>query len=116
MRIGFIVTTAPYTFQNTDTALSLIEAALDKGHTCDVFLYMDGVIATSNNIKPGQDRSIPEKMTKLMERGVRFTPCGVCCNYRGVKQSDTIPGIKQAGIAALGRLINECDRTISLGF
>jgi len=116
MHLGFIVTTTPYTFQNMDTAISLIEAALDKGYKCDIFLYMDGVISASSNIKPGQDRSIPNKILKLIDRGVRINACGVCCNYRGVKSSDFLPGIKQAGIAALGRLIKESDRVLSLGF
>jgi len=116
MRIGFLVTTAPYTFQNMDTAISLMEAALEKGHACDVFLYMDGVIAASSNIKPGQDRSIPDKILKLMEKGVRFASCGVCANYRGVKNTDYQPGIKLAGIAALGRMIKDCDRVLTLGF
>jgi tRNA 2-thiouridine synthesizing protein D len=116
MRLGFLITTAPYTFQNMDTALSLMEAALEKGHNCDAFLYMDGVISASSNIKPGQDRSIPDKITKLIEKGVKFSSCGVCANYRGVKSSDYIPGIKLAGIAALGRMLLECDRVVTLGF
>ena len=116
MRIGFLVTTAPYTFQNMDTAIALMEASLDKGHTCDVFLYMDGVISASSNIKPGQDRSIPDKMKQLVEKGVRIASCGVCANYRGVKNTDYLPGIKLAGLAALGRMINDCDRVITLGF
>ncbi len=94
MKIGFLVLTAPYTFQNMDTALSLAEAALDKGHNAHIFLYMDGVINASNLIKPGNDRSIPDKMQKLIERGVKIVPCGVCCNYRGLRQADTQPNIK----------------------
>jgi tRNA 2-thiouridine synthesizing protein D len=116
MRIGFLVTTAPYTFQNMDTAIALMDAALDKGYSCDVFLYMDGVISASSHIKPGQDRSIPDQITKLMERGVRFASCGVCANYRGVKNADYLPGIKLAGIAALGRMLKDCDRVLTLGF
>jgi sulfur relay (sulfurtransferase) complex TusBCD TusD component (DsrE family) len=116
MHLGFLITTSPYTFQNMDHAIGLMEAALEKGHTCEMFLYMDGVIASSANIKPGQDRSIPLKMQALMEKGVRVTSCGVCCNYRGVKHADFQNGVKQAGLAALGRMINESDRVITLGF
>ena len=116
MKIGFVVMTAPYTFQNLDTVISIANAALDKGHQAQVFLYMDGVIAASNNIKSGQDRSLPAKMQDLIARGVKFTPCGVCCNYRGVKQSDSQPNIKHAGIAALGQLALECDRVVTMGF
>lgn len=116
MRLGFLLMTAPYSYQNTDHAIALAEAALEKGHTCEVFFYMDGVIASSSNIKPGQDRSIPNKMQALIEKGVRFTSCGVCCNYRGIKHSEFQNGIKQAGLAALGRMINECDRVVTLGF
>ena len=116
MKIGFLVLTAPYTFQNMDTALSLAQAALDKGHECQFFLYMDGVISTTNYIKSGNDRNIPNLMQALMTKGVKFVPCGVCCNYRGVRQADTQSGIKQAGIAALGLMVKECDRVITLGF
>jgi tRNA 2-thiouridine synthesizing protein D len=116
MRIGFLVTTAPYTFQNMDTAIALIGAALGKGHSCEVFLYMDGVISASSNIKSGQDRSILDQITKLVERGVRFSSCGVCANYRGVKNADYLPGIKQAGLAALGRMLKDSDRVMTLGF
>lgn len=116
MHLGFLIMTAPYTFQNMDHAIGLMEAALDKGHTCEVFLYMDGVIASSAHIKPGQDRNLPNKLQVLMERGVRVTSCGVCCNYRGVKLSDFQNGIKQAGLAALGRMIIAADRVVTLGF
>ncbi|HOR46791.1 MAG TPA: DsrE family protein [Caldisericia bacterium] len=116
MKLGIVVLTTPYTFQNMDTAISLAGAALEKGHQAMIFLYMDGVIAASNLIKPGNDRSIPIKMQSLIEKGVKITPCGVCCNYRGVRQADSQPGIKHAGIAALGQLVSECDRVLTLGF
>jgi sulfur relay (sulfurtransferase) complex TusBCD TusD component (DsrE family) len=115
MKIGFLVLMTPYTYQNMDTALSLVEAALDKDHECQIYLYMDGVIATSAFIKPGNDRSIPDRIQKVIERGVKVIPCSVCCNYRGIPKKSTAENIKQAGLAALARMVDQYDRVITLG-
>ena len=115
MKLGFLVLMTPYTYQNMDTALSLVESALDKGHQFQVYLYMDGVISASGLIKPGNDRSIPERIQGLIERDVKFIPCGVCCNYRGLSKLNTAENIKQSGLAALGRMVSEYDRVITLG-
>lgn len=115
MKIGFLCLMTPYTYQNIDTAIALAEAALDKGHECQIYLYMDGVIAATGQMKPGNDRHIGNKLQELIARGVQVIPCSVCCNYRGLLKDQTAENIKQSGLAALGRMVDNFDRVITLG-
>ena len=49
--LGILLTTGPYTFQNSHTFYDLCKATLAKGYGVKVFLFMDGV----NNAKLNQD-------------------------------------------------------------
>ena len=48
MRIGLVVTTAPFQSENWETAASIAEAAIDRGHEV-AFFSIDGVYQSVQN-------------------------------------------------------------------
>jgi len=115
MKIGIMVRTGPYAQQNIDTALSLLNAALDMGHQAALFLFEDGVINASGLMKPTGDRNIGHQVQELVARGAEVAICGQCANYRGLQKEHLVPGVKRAGMGQLGQMVATCDRFFSLG-
>jgi len=116
MNLGFMIQTGPYTFENIDTAYNLIKAAIKKGHSCSLFLYMDGSYNINKNIKPSGDRNIGEMMEELTSLGVEVVGCGVCMQYRGIKKSMIVSGATRGGLPRFGEMVKNSDRYISIGF
>jgi tRNA 2-thiouridine synthesizing protein D len=116
MKLGFMINTAPYTFENTNTVLRLIRAALAKGHECSLFLFMDGIVNANKDMKSPGEKSIAEELTELAAQGVAISICGECAKYRGQKRDAVIEGARHAGIGALGEMIGKSDRFLAFGF
>lgn len=115
VKIGFLVTSAPYSFQDIDTVYHLAKEALQKGHGVDIFLFMDAVIAVNKNIRSPGERSITEMMRELAAAGARIVACGDCAQFRGLRRDVLIDNARMTGIATLGEMIEECDRFVTLG-
>jgi tRNA 2-thiouridine synthesizing protein D len=115
LKIGFLVNTTPYTFQNTTTAVSLIKAALKKGHSCDVFLFVDGVVNASGLIKSPGNVNVADEWGELVKQGVKVSLCGECAHFRGVAKGNLIEGAKVAGTMRLSQIASKADRFITLG-
>ncbi len=115
MKLGIMVRTGPYSNQNIDTALRLLNAALDAGHQVALFLFEDGVYNASSQMRPTGDRNIGEQVRALSERGADVAVCGQCGNYRGMQKEALVEGVKRAGMGQLGQMVATCDRFFSLG-
>lgn len=114
-RIGILLTAAPFQFEGWETAVDLADAALEKGHDVDFFLYIDGVY---NPVKhqsfPGSIVLPHQRFAALLERGARVTVCGLCAQVRGLKPADYVAGVATGGLPDLAALIGEVDRLVSL--
>ncbi|MBI2955037.1 MAG: DsrE family protein [Chloroflexi bacterium] len=114
--LGMLLTLGPFQFENWDTAASIAEAALDKGHEVRMFLYLDGVY---NPIKhqtfPDLSVMPKDRFAALVEKGATIIACGVCVNARGLeKGKDYIDGVKVGGLPDFAEIIGEADALITL--
>jgi tRNA 2-thiouridine synthesizing protein D len=116
MKIGFLLNTGPYTFQNTNTVIRLARAALRKGHECSIFLYIDGVINANKDIVSPGEKGIADELKELAAEGVTIRICGECAKYRGQKRDGVVEGSRQAGIGALAEIMGNSDRFLAFGF
>jgi tRNA 2-thiouridine synthesizing protein D len=115
-KLGILLTTGPFQVQNCDTAASLAEAALDRGHEVALFLYLDGVY---NPIKhqtfPDLGRMPKDRFAALADRGARIIACGVCVNARGLeKGKDYVAGVTVGGLPDFAEIVGEVDRLVAL--
>jgi Uncharacterized conserved protein involved in intracellular sulfur reduction len=70
MKITIQVMVPPYTYEDLDTALKIAEAAVEKGHEVNLFLFADSVLCINKNIKPLRiDRNIPNKIKEMISAG-----------------------------------------------
>ncbi len=116
MLITIQVMVQPYTYEDLDTAIKIAEAALNKGHKVDIFLFCDSVLAINSKVKPiRMDRNIPKKLEDLIEKkNLTVDICGICMDYRGVSQDAIIKGARSSGLPELAQLIVSSDRFINL--
>jgi sulfur relay protein TusD/DsrE len=113
----FMVCTASYTFENSDTLYSMIEATKQLGHKVSgVFFFVDGVINTSRKIKVEKGvRDLPAKLKALVDSGIPVVACSACSDYRGIDSEGIIDGTQLGGLMTLSDYIEESDRIIVFG-
>ncbi|MGQ4912988.1 MAG: DsrE/DsrF/TusD sulfur relay family protein [Candidatus Thorarchaeota archaeon] len=113
--LGVLLTTTPYTFQNSHTFYEMCVAALEKGYGVKVFLFVDGVNNVKLNQDPDPDRPMNDKFAELVEKGVEFQLCGLCTSARGFDQkgSDYIPGVEVSGLTEFAEIVGECDKFVA---
>lgn len=118
-KLAILIFSTPYTFQNTHTAIKLIQAVLKKGHeVLGVYFYMDGVINTlkTPNISAEGGKTIEELLKELAAKGCKIKICPVCASYRGVDNEELhIEEAEFDGLGALEEFVAECDKFICLG-
>jgi tRNA 2-thiouridine synthesizing protein D len=110
----FLATT-PYGYQNTQTAISLAEAALDRGHRVILFASADGVYNFTAGQRPKGVPDAEQGFTQLLAKGLEVELCGSCLSLRGIGKDDVIPGAKPSSLRTLFALLRESDAVVSLG-
>lgn len=105
------------TMMNMDSnvAVKLAQAAMDKGHQVKIFGYGEGVFL----IKAGQDpKRFPNvgKMTaELVKKGLEVAVCETCCAARGLQRGEEIKGTKIGSITNdFSRMASESDRLVTI--
>jgi tRNA 2-thiouridine synthesizing protein D len=115
MRIGLLVTTGPFQSQNWETAASIAEAAIVRGHEVAFFFSVDGVyIPVRPRSNPGSTRLPHQRIESLLERGAHALVCGTAAEMRGLGRSDYHEGIVVGGLPDFAMQFGEVDRLISL--
>lgn len=116
MNLLFIVRTDAYAFEHMHTVVALSRAALAKGHEVNLFLSEDAVLTMNAHARTGQNVNFTDELADLQAGGVKIQACGACCQFRGLQRCDLHEGFKMAGVATLGKMINEADRVMNFGY
>ena len=114
--LGILLTTSPYTWQNSHTFYDMCKTAIEKGYGVKVFLFVDAVNNAKLNQDPDPDRPMNDKFQELADNGVEFQACGLCTSARGFDQrgSDFVSGIEVSGLTEFAEIVGECDRFVTL--
>ena len=116
--LSILLTTGPYTSQNTDTVIEVTKAAVKRGHeVMGIYLFMDGVLNTNKDIDSlsDEERNIARLLEELTAIGVKIFSCPVCCSYRGIKDEKLlIEGATFDGLGGLSELVLDSDRFLVL--
>ena len=115
-KIGLLLTLGPFQFENWDTAASIAEVALDKGHEVQMFLYLDGVY---NPVKHQTFPDLPtmpkDRFAGIAAKGAKIIACGICVNARGLeKGKEFIEGVKVGGLPDFAEIVGDVDRLVTL--
>jgi sulfur relay (sulfurtransferase) complex TusBCD TusD component (DsrE family) len=101
-KLGLMLSTGPEHPVNLRTALSLADAALDRGASVYLYLIDDGVRALDD-----------ARLRALPERGVKLFVCAYGCQKRGIPLEDS-DRLTYCGLVVLTDVINGTDRFVAL--
>jgi sulfur relay (sulfurtransferase) complex TusBCD TusD component (DsrE family) len=65
------LSTSPYSFENTLSAVRIADAALNKGHVVNVIASADGVYCFLKKQKAKGITNAEEEFTRLMQKGLK---------------------------------------------
>lgn len=68
---SLFLSTSPYSYENTETAVRLAESAIAKGHTVNLIASADGVYCFLKGQKAKGITNAEEKFSGLIARGLR---------------------------------------------
>lgn len=101
---------------NLDFALKLSEAAVNRGHTVNIWFSGNAVGAVKNNQKHLKDYSTGEKPLKaLLEKGVEVCTCEACTLARGIQKTDAVAGVQWNAMHWYLAKIHTSDRVLHIG-
>ncbi|HRU11912.1 MAG TPA: DsrE family protein [Methanomassiliicoccales archaeon] len=105
------------TMMNMDTniAVKLARAALDKGYGVRMFGYGEGVSLIKKGQDPKRFPNVGNETKELVEKGLEVVVCETCCKARGIARGEEIEGTKIGSLTNdLSRFVAEGDRMVTL--
>jgi len=66
-----LLSTSPYSYENTLTAVKTAESALDKGHTVNLIASGDGVYCFLKKQKAKGITNAEEEFSRLIQKGLK---------------------------------------------
>ena len=105
------------TMMNMDTniAVKLARAALDKGYGVRMFGYGEGVSLVKKGQDPKRFPNVGNETKELVEKGLEVVVCETCCKARGIARGEEIEGTKIGSLTNdLSRFVAEGDRMVTL--
>lgn len=105
------------TMMNMDTnvAVKLAQAAMDKGHKVKIFGYGEGITLIKDGQDPKRFPNVGKITQELAGKGLEVVVCETCCAARGVHRGEEIKGTKIGSITNdFSRFAAESDRLVTL--
>ncbi|MEM0448315.1 MAG: DsrE family protein [Methanomassiliicoccales archaeon] len=95
---------------DSNVAIKLARAALEKGYNVRMFGYGEGVTVIKDGQDPKRFPNVGKEIKELVEqKGLVVTVCETCCAARGIHRGEEIKGTK------IGSLTNDFSKFISEG-
>jgi len=120
-KITVITFDPPYGKQRMYNALRFVLAALFEGHSVNLFLMEDSILAAKTGQNPqelpaGKDFRMPNCEAMLREaikNGATVMACGACAMERGIRKEEVIEGVTLATILDLVEWVDGADKVIT---
>ncbi len=114
MSVAVLVNASPYGSELPYNALRLATALELAGEEVELLLMGDAVTAARSGQDPrGAHASLETLLAELIEKGVRVTLCGTCCQTRGLREADLIEHATVGTIHDFARIIRSSDKVVS---
>jgi tRNA 2-thiouridine synthesizing protein D len=105
------------TMMNMDTniAVKLAQAALDKGYGVRIFGYGEAVTLIKNGQDPKRFPNVGKETKEMLEKGLEVVVCETCCKARGIARGEEIEGTKIGSLTNdMSRFVAESDRMVTI--
>ncbi len=107
---GSMMTTGPY------KALKIAEAALDRGHSVNLFCFGEGMTILKRGQEPKRFPNSGIMVENLIKRGLNVTACRTCSRARGYTPEDFVEGATFGKLTDYMALAKRSDRVIHISF
>ncbi len=112
--LTIIIYEAPYAKERALSALRVAWTADLEGHKVKIWLFENGVYLAKKGQKPAQGlTNYGQMLEDLIKGGVEVKACIVCCEARGLVQTDLLDGVKIATVHELVEWTVNSDKIIS---
>ncbi|MBU1262306.1 DsrE family protein [bacterium] len=101
---------------NPDFAIKLIESAVNKGHTVNLWFSGNAVTLVRKGQKSFKDYSFSmERLKALQAKGVVIAVCEACAAARGIHKEDVLEGIAVHSMDWYVAKAAQSDRVLHIG-
>ena len=113
---AIVLTQSPYQHEHEETAYGIADAALEQGHSVNIFCYIDGVYGPMKNQSfPDVFEHPRERFAALLARGATVMCCGLCVTARGIDgKSQYVDGVSIGMLPDLANMVSDADCVVSL--
>lgn len=112
-RLGILLFTTPYGSENTDTAIKIAQAALNKGYEVTIFAYGDSVHNFTKGQRPSGITNAEKEFQILISKGLKVELCGTCLAFRGIDEDMMIKEATPSSMRNLCKIMDDADTFIS---
>ena len=105
------------TMMNMDSnvAVKLAKAAMDKGHKVTMFGYGEAVTLIKDGQDPKRFPNVGKEISKMTAEGLEVVVCETCCVARGIHRGEEIRGTKIGSLTNdFSRIAAEADRLVTI--
>lgn len=113
--LTLFLTAPPFGSESPSTVLNLAQAALDQGYRVNLFLSADAVYCASTGQKAMGLPPVGERLTALIEQGLRVDLCGSCLQLRGLRGEMRIKGAQPSSLKSLFGMMAESQAFLAFG-
>ena len=100
---------------DSNLAVKLARAALEKGHNVRIFGYGEGITAIKEGQDPRRFPNVGKELTEIAEKGATVVVCETCCVARGIHRGEEVKGSEIGSLTnALSKFVSEADRMVTI--
>jgi tRNA 2-thiouridine synthesizing protein D len=102
---------------DSNIAVKLARAALEKGYNVRLFGYGEGVTVVKEGQDPKRFPNVGKEIKELVEtKGLVVSVCETCCAARGIHRGEEIKGTKVGSLTNdLSKFVKEGDKMVTIG-
>jgi tRNA 2-thiouridine synthesizing protein D len=113
-KFTIIINEAPYAKERALSAVRFAWTCDVEGHKVNIWLFENGVYLAKKGQRPAQGlTSYGQMLEDLIKGGIEVKACIVCCEARGLTQTDLFDGVKIATIHELVEWTANSDKVIT---
>ncbi len=100
---------------DSNVAVKLARAALEKGYRVHLFGYGEGVTAVKAGQKPKRFPNIGDELIEVQGQGATTAVCETCFAARGFERGEEIEGARVGSLTNdLFKFVSESDRLVTI--
>lgn len=100
---------------DSNVAVKLARAALDKGYNVRMFGYGEGITVIKEGQDPKRFPNVGKELAELVGKGLTVVVCETCCAARGIHRGEEVKGTKIGSLTNdLSKFVSEADRMVTL--